>query len=58
MRAVADVAADERESRAIVEQALEEGLRRGLITRSEAAELGRRQGNAEWFERLLKTRSR
>ncbi len=53
LRAVADVAAADSVSRDIVEQALTEGRRRGLITGREVAEFRRQPGIPQWFDDLL-----
>jgi predicted transcriptional regulator of viral defense system len=53
LRTVTDLAATESVSRDIIEQALNEGRQRGLITGREISEL-RRQGQIhKWFDKLL-----
>lgn len=51
--AIAEVAAGEVVSRDIVEQALGEGRRRGLITRRDITDLLRTATPADWFAELL-----
>ena len=53
LRSIADLAAEESTSRDIVEQALIEGRRRGLITAREISELGRKTDFPLWFNELL-----
>ncbi len=53
LRSVADLAAAESTSRDIVEQALMEGRRRGLITAREISDLGRKARFPQWFYELL-----
>jgi predicted transcriptional regulator of viral defense system len=53
LRSVADLAAAESTSRDIVEQALMEGRRRGLITAREISDLGRKARFPQWFHELL-----
>ncbi len=52
LRAIADLATAESVSRDIIEQALREGRRRGLITNREVTEL-RRSNLPNWFDDLL-----
>jgi hypothetical protein len=53
LRTVTDLAATESVSRDIIEQALNEGRQRGLITGREISDL-RRQGQIDkWFDKLL-----
>lgn len=58
LRSIADLAAAESTSRDIVEQALNEGRRRGLITAREISELGRNAHFPPWFDQLLAARSK
>ena len=53
LRSIADLAAAESTSRDIVEQALIEGRRRGVITARELSELGRKAHFPLWFNELL-----
>jgi predicted transcriptional regulator of viral defense system len=53
LRTIADLAAAESVSRDIVEQALIEGRRRGVITAREVSELGRNGHFPQWFNELL-----
>ena len=53
LHAVADLATTESVSRDIVEQALEEGRRKGIITGREVADLRRRANLPQWFDALL-----
>ncbi len=53
LRSIADLAAAESTSRDIVEQALIEGRRRGVITARELSELGRNAPLPRWFNELL-----
>ena len=53
LRSIADVAAAESSSRDIVEQALTEGRRRGVITARELSELGRTAHFPPWFNDLI-----
>ena len=53
LRTIADLAAAESTSRDIVEQALIEGRRRGVITARELSELGRKAHFPLWFNELL-----
>ena len=53
LRSIADLAAAESTSRDIVEQALIEGRRRGVITAREISELGRKAHFPLWFDELL-----
>ncbi len=53
LRSIADLAAAESTSRDIVEQALIEGRRRGVITARELSELGRKTHFPLWFNELL-----
>lgn len=53
LRSIADLAAAESTSRDIVEQALIEGRRRGVITAREISELGRNAHFPQWFNELL-----
>lgn len=58
LRTVADLATAESVSREIVEQAIVEGRRRGLITAREISELGTGRGFPEWFMKLLLVNNR
>ncbi len=53
LRTIADLAAAESTSRDIVEQALIEGRRRGVITAREISTLGRKPHFPLWFNELL-----
>ena len=53
LRSIADVAAAESTSRDIVEQALTEGRRRGVITARELSGLGRNARFPPWFNDLI-----
>ena len=53
LRTIADLAAAESTSRDIVEQALIEGRRRGVITAREISTLGRNAPLPRWFNELL-----
>ena len=53
LRTIADLAAAESTSRDIVEQALIEGRRHGVITARELSELGRKTHFPLWFNELL-----
>ena len=53
LRTIADLAAGESTSRDIVEQALIEGRRHGVITARELSELGRKTHFPLWFNELL-----
>ena len=53
LRSIADLAAAESTSRDIVEQALIEGRRHGVITARELSELGRKTHFPLWFNELL-----
>ena len=53
LRTIADLAAAESVSHGILEQALTEGRKRGLITARELSELGRKGQYPKWFEELL-----
>lgn len=53
LRTIADLAAAESTSRDIVEQALIEGRRRGVITAREISGLGRNAHFPLWFKELL-----
>ena len=53
LRTVADLASAESTSRDIVEQALIEGRRRGVITAREISELGHNGHFSHWFNELL-----
>jgi predicted transcriptional regulator of viral defense system len=53
LRSIADLATAESTSRDIVEQALIEGRRRGVITAREISELGRSAHFPLWFKELL-----
>jgi hypothetical protein len=53
LRTVADLATAESTSRDIVEQALTEGRRRGVITAREISELRRNGLFPQWFNELL-----
>ena len=53
LRSIADLAAAESTSRDIVEQALIEGRRRGVITAREISGLGRNTHFPLWFKELL-----
>jgi hypothetical protein len=53
LRTIADLAAAESTSRDIVEQALIEGRRRGVITAREISTLGRNPPLPRWFNELL-----
>lgn len=53
LRTIADLAAAESTSRDIVEQALIEGRRRGVITAREISTLGRKAHFPLWFNELL-----
>jgi predicted transcriptional regulator of viral defense system len=53
LRAIADLATTESVSRDIVEQALGEGRRKGIITGREVTDLRRRANLPQWFDALL-----
>ena len=58
LRAIADLVAAESVSRDIVEQALTEGLQRGLVSVREVAELRRQESLPKWFDALLAAKKR
>ena len=58
LRSIVDVAAAESTSREIVEQALTEGRRRGVITTRELSELGRTARFQPWFNELIAAHTR
>ncbi len=58
LRSIADVAVAESVSREIVEQALAEARRRGLVSDREMAELRRRGDLPMWFDDLLEAAKR
>lgn len=53
IRAITDLARGGEVDRDLIEQALKEGRRRGLITRQEIAMRRSQSANPEWFEQLL-----
>ena len=58
LRSIADLVAAESVSRDIVEQALTEGRRRGLVSGREVTELRRRENLPRWFDGLLAANKR
>ena len=58
LRTISDLTTAEAVSRDIIEQALTEGRKRGLITIQDMAELRRKKNLPKWFDDLLATNKR